>query len=256
MSITYDFRGKTALVTGASTGIGRATAIALSRSGARVAVHYHASESQAQEVAEAIAEEGGEAFLVQADVASPEQVEAMASRVLGRFGHLDFLVNNAGSLVERRPFKEVSLELWRRVIDVNLTSVYLVTRAVIGAMLERGAGNIVNVASIAGYNGGGWGATHYATAKGGVIALTKALALELAGTGIRVNCVNPGRIATPFHDRFSPPDLRKRIAEEQIALGREGTAEEVAEAILFLLSDASSYVYGAQIDVNGGLHYR
>jgi len=256
MDLTYDFQGKTALVTGASTGIGRATAIALGRSGAKVAVHYNASKAQAEEVARAISDAGGEAFLVQADVASPGEVEAMVEQVLGHFGHVDFLVNNAGSLVERRPFKEMSLELWRRVIDVNLTSVYLVTRAVIGSMLERGTGSIVNVASIAGYNGGGWGASHYAAAKGGVIALTKALALELAGTGIRVNCVNPGRIATPFHDRFSPPDLRKRIAEEQIALRREGTAEEVADVILFLLSDASSYVYGAQIDVNGGLHYR
>lgn len=254
--MNFDFREKVALVTGASTGIGRATALALGERGAKVAVHYGTSRREAEEVAEAIRASGGEAFLVQADVASPQEVGAMVKEVFDRFNHIDFLVNNAGSLVERRPFKEMSLDLWRRVIDVNLTSVYLVTRAVIEPMLERGSGNIVNVASIAGYNGGGWGASPYATAKGAVIAFTKALALELAGTGLRVNCVNPGRIATPFHDRFSPPELRRRIAEEQIALRREGTPEEVADAILFLLSDHSSYIYGAQIDVNGGLHYR
>ena len=166
----FDFRGKAALVTGLVWELGRATALALGRCGAKVAVHYGTSEEQAQQVVRAINDGGGEAFLVQADVASPQEVDAMVKKVFERFTHLDFLVNNAGTLVERRPFKEMSLELWRRVIDVNLTSVYLVTRAVIEPMLERGSGNIVNVASIAGYNGGGWGASPDATAKGAVIA--------------------------------------------------------------------------------------
>lgn len=253
--MSYRFSGDTALVTGAGTGIGRATALLLGRSGIKVAVHYRSSKDEAQEVVEAIERDGGEAFAVQADVSRPAEVEAMVGEALARLGHLDYLVNNAGTLIERCPIKEMRHELWEQGIAVNLSSVYYVTRAVINHMLERNKGGIVNIASIAGYNGGGYGAVHYATAKGGIIAFTKGLGVEMAGTGIRVNCVNPGTIATAYHDKYNTPENR-RLNAERIAMRREGTAAEVAESVAFLLSDNSSYIYGAQIDVNGGQHYR
>lgn len=255
MDMSYRFKGSTALVTGAGTGIGRATALLLGRSGIKVAVHYRSSKDEAEEVAAIINSHGGEAFTVQADVSRPDEAQAMVAASIERLGHLDYLVNNAGTLIERCPVKEMSTELWDQGIAVNLSSMFYVTRAAINHMLERDTGGIVNIASIAGYNGGGYGAVHYATAKGGVIAFTKGLALELAGTGIRVNCVNPGTIATAYHDKYNTPENR-RINAERIAMRREGTAEEVAESVAFLLSENSSYIYGAQIDVNGGQHYR
>jgi len=253
--MSYRFSGSTALITGAGTGIGRATALLLGRSGIKVAVHYRSSKKEAEEVVAQIKASGGDAFTVQADVSRAAEAQAMVAEAIERLGHLDYLVNNAGTLIERCPVKDMSVELWDLGIAVNLSSMFYVTRAAINHMLERNTGCIVNIASIAGYNGGGYGAVHYATAKGGVIAFTKGLGVELAGTGIRVNCVNPGTIATAYHDKYNTPENRKANAA-RIAMRREGTAEEVAECVAFLLSDNASYIYGAQIDVNGGQHYR
>ncbi len=244
---------RVALVTGASSGIGQAAAIELARRGHQVAIHYFGNEQGARGTFEAIRKLGaGHARVYSCDVSDHSQVQQMAGDVLADFGRIDVLVNNAGSLVERRPFADMDRELWRRVMALNLDSVFFVTRALLPQMIKQRAGCIVNVASIAGRNGGGMGASAYATAKAGVIALTKALAKELIAHGIRVNCVNPGVIATPFHERFSTPAMRQRF-EAEIPLRRMGTAEETARVIAFLASDDASYLVGECIEVNGGL---
>ncbi len=243
---------KVALVTGASSGIGQATAIELACHGYQVAVHYLNNEAGARETFERIrALKHGRARVYPCDVSDPAQVGQMAGDVLADFGRLDALVNNAGSLVERRNLTEMDYGLWRRVIALNLDSVFLVTRAILPHMIEHG-GAIVNVASIAGRNGGGPGASAYSAAKGAVITLTKSMAKELIGKGIRVNCVNPGVIATPFHERFSSKDMLDRF-QAAIPQQRLGTSEEVAKVIAFLVSADASHLVGECIEVNGGL---
>ena len=244
---------RVALVTGASTGIGRATAIELARRGYQVAVHYCSNKQGIQETCEAILGLGsGRVRPYSCDVSDEAQARRMAGEVLADFGRVDVLVNNAGSLVERRAFIEMDNDLWRRIMALNLDSVFFVTHALLPQMIRRHSGIIVNVASIAGRHGGGPGASAYATAKGAVITLTKALAKELVGEGIRVNAVNPGVIATPFHERFSTPAMREKFVAA-IPAQRMGTAEETARVIAFLASDDASYLIGECIEVNGGL---
>lgn len=244
---------KVALVTGASSGIGQATAVALARRGYQVGVHYCSNEAGAKETIGKIHTlKEGRARVYHRDLTDPSQAEKLAVDVLTDFGRLDALVNNAGSLVERRRLAEMDYDLWRRVMVLNLDSVFLVTRAFLPHMFQRGAGTIVNVASIAGRNGGGTGAAAYAAAKGAVITLTKSMAKELIAGGIRVNCVNPGVIATPFHERFSTKEMIDRFVA-MIPQQRLGTSEEVAQVIAFLVSEESSHVVGECIEVNGGL---
>ena len=241
-----------ALVTGASLGIGAATAVEFARQGARVAVHYNSSREAAEQVAARIAEAGGEAKLFQADVADRLAAAALVPRVLDEFGRLDTLVNNAGSLVERRLFLEIDDEFWSRVFDVNLGSVLWVSQPAVRHMAERGSGAIINLGSIAGHNGGGPGAMPYATTKAAVTCMTKGMARELVAAGIRVNAVNPGVILTPFHERFSSEE-RMRAMVSQIPQGRAGTPEEIAGAIVFLASPAASHIVGESIEINGGM---
>ena len=245
------FSEEVAWVTGSSTGIGRAVALALAEEGCRVVVHYNRSEDEAQEVVERISSSGGEATLVGGDVADAQEVERMVGEIEGRYGRLDILVNNAGSLIERRKFSEMTEDLWDRVIAVNLKSVFLCSRAALPLMRRRGRGRIINMTSVAARNGGGPGSAAYATAKGGVSTLTRAMAKELVGEGILVNGVAPGVITTPFHDRFTPPDMRETMASG-IPIGREGSPEEVAGAVLFLASPGADYLVGEIIEVNGG----
>jgi 3-oxoacyl-[acyl-carrier protein] reductase len=245
------FSEEVAWVTGSSTGIGRAAAVALAEQGCRVVVHYYRSEGEAREVVEGIKSSGGEAMLVGGDVADAGEVERMVGEVDDRYGRLDVLVNNAGSLIERRSFSEMTEDLWERVMAVNLKSVYLCSRAVLPMMKRQGRGKIVNMTSVAARNGGGPGSAAYATAKGGVSTLTRAMAKELVSEGILVNGVAPGIITTPFHDRFTPPELREAMTSG-IPIGREGTPEEVAGAVLFLASPAADYLVGEIIEVNGG----
>lgn len=242
--------GEVAWVTGSGTGIGRAVALKLAEQGCDVAVHYNRSEAEAKEVAERVEALGREALLLRGDVADAEDVERMAQEIDGRFGSLSVLVNNAGSLVERATLEETTEELWNRTVGVNLKSAYLCSRAALPLMRRRGGGKIVNVSSIAAKAGGG--SVAYAAAKGGVESLTRAMAKELAPEGILVNAVSPGRIATPFHDRFSSPESRKEKARS-IPLGREGSAEEVAAAVAFLASPDATYLVGEVVAVNGGL---
>ena len=241
-----------ALVTGASLGIGAATAREFAKRGYAIAVHFNASERQAQELVGSIEAGGGTAASFQADLSDAGQCQNIVSSVVERFGHIDVLVNNAGSLIGRRLLAEIDEDFWNSVMDLNLASVLWVTQAAAIHMRERGSGAVVNLGSIAGHNGGGPGAILYATAKAAVTGMTKALAKELIADGIRVNAVNPGVILTPFHERFSSEE-RMRDMVSQIPQGRAGKSEEVAGVIAFLASAAASHIVGESVEVNGGM---
>lgn len=247
-----NFSKEVAWITGSSTGIGRACAVALAREGCKVAVHYNRSEDEAREVVEEIESSGGEALLVGGDVADAGEVKRMVGEVEGRFGRLDILVNNAGSLIERRKFEDMTEDLWDRVMEVNLKSVYLCSQAALPIMKRQGGGRIINLTSVAARNGGGPGSVAYATAKGGVSTLTRAMAKELIGDSIIVNAVAPGIITTPFHEQFTPDDVREKMTGN-IPIGREGTPEEVAGAVVFLASPAANYLVGEILEINGGM---
>jgi len=249
---TYpDLKGKVALVTGASSGIGAATARLLAAQGARVAVGFHQNRKGAIEVLESIAAAGGTAVAAVGDFRKTGEIRSVIDQVVKEFGPIGILVNNAGSLVKRLPIREVTEELWDDIMDLNLKSAVFASRAVAASMMERRAGVIVNVVSIAGHNGGGPGAGPYATAKAGLNSFTKSLAKELAPYGVRVNAISPGVIATPFHEVFSTPEMIAGFVKT-IPLGRVGKPEECASVIAFLASDAASYIVGETIEINGG----
>ena len=244
--------GQVALITGASSGIGRATAVAMAREGARVAVNYLKNQKGAEETVEVICKAGGEAVAIRADVTRQVEVQALAAEVRKQFGRIDILLNNAGDLIARRTLVDMTEEYWDQIMDLNLKSVFLCTQAVWEEMAARKSGIVINVSSIAGRNGGGPGAGAYATAKGALITYTKSLAKELIPHGIRVNGINPGVIATPYHERFSPPEYMAKMVAN-IPQGRPGTADEIADVILFLASPAARYILGETIEVNGGM---
>jgi 3-oxoacyl-[acyl-carrier protein] reductase len=246
-----DLSGKVALITGASSGIGAATAIMFADLGAKVAIGYYGNQAGAEKVRSEIEKAGGTSILVRADVRKSAEARAMIETVTKQLGPIDVLVNNAGSLVERQRILEMTEERWNDIMALNLTSVMVCSQAVAASMIERKTGAIINIVSIAGRNGGGPGAGTYATAKGGLITLTKALAKELAPHGVRVNAVSPGVIATPFHEVFSTPEMIKNFVAA-IPMGRTGTSEECATVIAFLASNAASYIAGETIEVNGG----
>ncbi len=246
-----DLTGKTALITGASSGIGAATAKCFAELGAKVAIGYNRNAKGAKDVQTEIEAAGGRAAALEADMRQPAQIRQLVEQTVSALGEIDILVNNAGSLVERLSFEKMTQERWDEVINLNLTSAMLATQAVAPGMTQRRSGNIINIVSIAGRNGGGPGAGAYATAKGGLITLTKALAKELAPHGVRVNGVSPGVIDTPFHEVFSTPEMINNFVKT-IPMGRVGTSEEVATVIAFLASNAAAYITGETIEVNGG----
>ncbi len=252
MRNTNELTDKVALVTGASSGIGYATAIALAEQGAAVALNYHKNEAGAQRAQQQIREAGGRAIVVQADVTKSSDVSALVERTTNEFGAIDILVNNAGSLIERLKILDLTEERWDEVMDLNLKSAFLCSKAVVATMMERRSGTIINVSSIAGRNGGALGSIHYSAAKGGLITFTKGLAKELAPYGVRVNSVSPGFIETPFHEQFSTAEAVK-AAVSNIPLGRVGSAAEVGKVIAFLVSDGASYLVGETIEINGGM---
>lgn len=266
----FDFTGKVVLVTGASSGIGRATAELFGQCGARVAVSYLHNQAGAEAVVAAISANGmaayagngtvgaagsDKALAVQADFTKDDEIRRLVESVEDKFGAIDILVNNAGSLVERLRTAELTEERWDEVFALNVKSAFFCAQAVIPKMLEKGAGAIINVTSIAGSNGGALGSIHYSAAKGAMTAMTKGLAKEFGSQGIQINAVSPGVIDTPFHETFSTPEAMKNFANI-IPIGRVGKSEEVAKVIAFLASGAASYVCGETIDINGGMLMR
>jgi len=244
--------GQVALITGASSGIGRATAEAMAREGARVGVNYLKNQKGAEEAVEAIRRTGGQALAIRADVTRRNEVQALVAAVRQQWGRIDILVNNAGDLIARHTLADMTEEYWDQIMDLNLKSAFLCTQAVWEEMAARKSGCIINVSSIAGRNGGGLGAAAYAAAKGALLTYTKGLAKELAPHGIRVNGIAPGVIATPYHERYSPPELMAKFVAN-IPQGRAGTADEIADVILFLTSPAARYILGETVEVNGGM---
>lgn len=240
------------VVTGASSGIGAATALLLAESGSWVAVHYNRDAGGANCVQHLIEKRGGKAFVVQADLQCRAGAQNLAEQVLNQFGQIDVLVNNAGSMIGRRLLMDIDEEFWREVIDTNTSSVLWMTQAVAPEMVRRGTGVVVNLASLAGRNGGSAGVLAYAASKAAVVCMTKSLAKELIRSGVRVNAVNPGVIATPFHERFSSEQQFNALVSA-IPQGRSGTAQEIARVITFLASPAASHIVGECIEVNGGL---
>jgi 3-oxoacyl-[acyl-carrier protein] reductase len=241
--------GKVAIVTGASRGIGAATAKLFGAEGAKVVVNYNGSEKSAARVLGAVTSGGGEAIAVRADVTDSQQVSGMVSRTLEQFGAIDVLVNNAGIIV-RRPFLEATEADFDRLVAVNLKGAYLCCKEVIPKMLERGSGNVINVSSVSGLaQSSALANPDYSMTKAGLIGLTRALAVNL-GPKVRVNAICPGTIETDMLSAM--PQQRKDYARDEAPLKRLGKPEDVARAALFLASDESDFITGEIITVSGG----
>ena len=241
--------GKTALVTGASRGIGRAIALCLAAEGARVAINYAGNVKAAEEVKAAIEAAGGTAILCQADIADSAAVEAMVANVVKEFGTIDILVNNAG-ITRDTLLMRMKDEDFAKVLDTNLKGVFYCTKAVSKLMMKKRSGRIVNMASVVGLVGNA-GQTNYAAAKAGVIGFSKSAAKELASRGITVNVVAPGFIGTDMTAGL-PESVKEKMLTD-IPLGRMGEPEDVANAVLFLASDQASYITGQVVNVDGGM---
>jgi len=242
-------KGRTALVTGASRGIGRAIALSLAQEGADVAVNYVSSDAQAKQVVELINKMGRKATLAQADVADFPDTFRMAQDVLREFGHLDILINNAG-INSDKTFTKMDHASWRKVLGTNLDGVFNCTKVFVDQMLRQGYGRVVNMTSVIGQIGN-FGQANYAASKAGVAAFTKSLAKELAGRGVTVNAIAPGFIETEMV--ASIPDKVKDRLLAQIPLKRFGTAEEVARAVVYIVSSDGDYITGSELSINGGL---
>ena len=241
--------GKTALVTGASRGIGKAIALELAREGAKVALNYASSDAKAQAVADEIKELGSTAILAKANLATGADARAMVAKVIEEFGGLDILVNNAG-ITRDRSLKKLDDAAWEEVIQTNLNGYFYCMSAALPTMLEKKHGRIVNVSSMNGQIGA-FGQANYSASKGGIIALTKTAALELAKSGITVNTVAPGFTET---DMFAEvPEKIQDSIKERIPMGRFAKPEEIAKAVLFLVVDGD-YITGQQLNVNGGAY--
>ncbi|MCZ2150176.1 MAG: SDR family oxidoreductase [Bryobacterales bacterium] len=249
-----ELNGKTALVTGASRGIGAATAIALAKSGcSRVLVHYQSNQEGAEKVMAAIRGAGVETAALYGSFSSAEGIRAFREKLHDEAPEIDILVNNAGSLVKRASLLEFSDELFDEVMDLNFRASWFLSQEAAPSMISKGRGVIVNVSSIAARNGGGPGAAIYAAAKAAVSCITKGMAKELAPKGIRVNAVSPGTVDNHFHQVFSTRDVLDSVIKATPA-GRLGTDEEVADAVVFLCSDAARYIHGQTIEINGGMY--
>jgi NAD(P)-dependent dehydrogenase (short-subunit alcohol dehydrogenase family) len=243
----FNLTDRVALISGASSGIGAAAAELFCSLGAKVAIGYKRNREGAEQLTRRLPA----AVAIQADVTDSAEARKLVNQAVDALGPIDILINNAGSLLERVPLLQISEARWNEVIDLNLKSALICAQAVAPGMIERRHGAIINIVSIAGRHGGGPGAGAYATSKGALITLTKALAKELAPHNVRVNAVSPGVIDTPFHEVFSTPEMMQNFVRT-IPMGRVGTSQEVANVIAFLASDAASYLAGETIEVNGG----
>lgn len=241
---------KTALITGASRGIGTACAIALAKNGYNIVLNYNKSEEKAQNLAKIIADNYCvDVLCAKADIADKEQVDAMVAQVMNKFTSIDVLVNNAGVSLQKL-FTDTTEDDWNSVISTNLSSVYNVTHAVLPCMIRNHSGSIVNISSMWGEVGASMEVA-YSASKAGVIGLTKALAKEVAPSNVRVNCVAPGVIMTDMMSGFDDEALD--MIKEEIPLGNFGTAKNVADAVSFLVSDKAQYITGQVLSVNGGM---
>ena len=241
-------KGRTALVTGASRGIGRAIALSLAQEGADVAVNYVSSDGQAKQVVELINQMGRKAMLAQADVADFPDTFRMAQDVLREFGHLDILINNAG-INSDKTFVKMDHASWRKVLAINLDGVFNCTKVFIDQMIQQGWGRVVNITSVIGQIGN-FGQANYAASKAGVAALTKSLAKELAAKGITINAVAPGFIETEMVSGI-PEKVQQKLLGQ--IMGRFGKADEVSRACVYLCSSDGDYITGAELSINGGL---
>jgi 3-oxoacyl-[acyl-carrier protein] reductase len=245
-----DLKDKVVLITGASTGIGAACALAFGAKGCKVAVHFHTSKVAALAVVKSVEQAGGEALVVQGDLRLNADCERIVAETVHRFARIDVLINNAGAMVQRVPIANLSDQMFDDVLSLNVRSVMMCTKYAIAHMPD--GGSIINLTSVAARNGGGPGASLYAGSKGFISTATKGLAKELVGRKIRVNAVAPGVIITPFHDKYSTPAQLESM-RLTIPMGRLGTADECVGAFLYLASEQlSGYVTGQIIEVNGG----
>jgi len=241
--------GKVAIVTGGSRGIGAAISMELARQGVKIVLNYVSREELAEKMVADINEIGGEAYAVRADVSNTDEAAHLVQEAIEHFGKVDILVNNAG-ITRDSTFKKLSSEDWRKVIDVNLNSVYNTTSAALPFLLESDAGRVINISSIIG-QAGGFGQTNYAAAKAGLIGYTKSLALELAKTNVTVNAICPGFIGTEMVQAIPEKVLAGIV--EKVPQKRLGKPEEVARGVAFLCSDGA-YITGQQLNINGGLY--
>jgi|SRR5688572_5706065 len=248
-----DLKGKVSIVTGGARDIGRAVSKALAKEGAKVVINYFDADTQAKELLQEIKQEGGEAIIVQGDMTKQADVKKLVDTTVQAFGgQIDILVNVAGGLVARKKLEEMDEDFFNLLMRLNLNSVFLTTQAIVPLM--KSGGSIINFASLAGRDGGGPGASAYATAKGAVMTFTRSMAKELGPKNIRVNAICPGMIATTFHDTFTKSEVRTNVANGT-PLRREGKACEVADLVTYLASDKASFLTGTNVDINGGLAF-
>jgi 3-oxoacyl-[acyl-carrier protein] reductase len=244
--------GKRALVMGGASGIGKATSLALAQAGADVVLTYFSSNQEAEEVVAQIRAMGRKAQAIKADVSDALAAERAYTEAESAIGQVDILFANIGGLIQRCRVVDMPLTLWNEAMNLNLTSTFLICQAALKRMEPRKSGVIVTMSSLAAFDGGGPGSSHYASSKAAVATFTRALAKEVGPIGIRVNGVSPGLIATRFHDTFNTPAGRAGIVERTPAR-REGQPEDVANAVVFLASERAAFLAGEMIQVNGGL---
>jgi 3-oxoacyl-[acyl-carrier protein] reductase len=249
-----EFQGKTVFITGASRGIGFATAVSFHRAGVRrFIVHYNSHGAGVNKLLDVIKTDGAEVHVLQADLALVEGTAKLVEQYRSLAIPADILINNAGALLQRAKLADVTPDLYDQVMNLNTRSMFFLTQTVAPDMAKSGWGRIVNLSSIAARNGGGLGASAYASSKAAVACFTKGMAKELAPQGIRVNAVSPGTVDNYFHEKYSTRQMLDGMLAQTPA-GRLGDNEEVADTILFLCSEAARYIYGQTIEINGGMY--